>query len=221
MVGRSLLQDGPSRPLVSTTFGGGPLRWAWREGRDKVILRMAAQPGLGATAGTAMLEGRPLPAGAFHFDLAADPGEDRPGSVPADLLPAAGAAFAATAGRLVPGLQVTAWGRRGPLEIPLRVTGELEVVQAWSVGEMTVDNAGELAAVRCAEAYPLCAAGIRVAPPPDWVEIAGARLPSAELTAPAGELSEGIHVWWNQDRALVVGGHRQTMERLRALGYIE
>lgn len=221
MAGRSLREAGPRAPLVSTTFGGGPLRWAWRDGRDKVVLRMAAQRGLGASSGTAMLEGEPLPAGGFRFDLEADPAELRPGMVPEELLLPVATAFSATAGRLVPGLQVMAWGRRGALEIPLRVAGGLEVVQAWSVGSMAVERDGELAVVRCAEAYPVCAAGMRLAPPPPWVEVAGTRRPIAELVTTEGGGVTDVRVWWNEDRELVVGGHRQTIERLRALGYIE
>jgi len=91
MVGRSLLAGGSPAPLVSTTFGGGPLRWAWRRDMDKVVLRMAAQPDLGWEVQSAMLEGVPLPSGGFHFDLAADPREQAPMVVPERLLPPRGA----------------------------------------------------------------------------------------------------------------------------------
>jgi hypothetical protein len=86
---------------------------------------------------------------------------------------------------------------------------------------MAVERDGDLAAVRCAEAYPVCAAGVRVAPPPAWVEVAQTRRPLAEIAAPDVVAVPGVDVWWNEDRALVVGGHRETIERLRALGYIE
>ncbi len=221
MEGRSLLDGGSAAPLVSTTFGGGPLRWAWREGRHKVVLRMAAQAGLGATARSAMLEGRPLPSGGFHFDLVADPGESQPTPVPEELLPAAGRAFAATAGRLVPGLQVLIWGRHGPVEALLQVPGSLEVVQAWGVGPMTVERTGDGLVARCADGYPVCAAAARIAPPPEWVEQAGERMPRDRLAPPATDMAPGVHVWWNPDRPLVVRGHDETLQRLRVLGYIE
>jgi hypothetical protein len=160
MVGHPLFDDASAVPIVSTTFGGGPLRWAWRDGRHKVVLRMAAQPGLGVRSGSAMLEGRPLPAGGFHFDLSADPGETEPGTVPAELLPAAGRAFFSTAGRFVPGMQVVVWGRHGPVEASLRVSGSLDVVQAWSVGAMTIERSDE--AVRYAA--PKATRSVRSAP---------------------------------------------------------
>jgi arylsulfatase A-like enzyme len=221
MVGRSLFAGGSARPLVSTTFGGGPLRWAWREERDKVVLRMAAQPGLGATARSAMREGRPLPAGGFHFDLATDPDETMPQAVPNGLLPVVGRTFVDTAGRLVPGLQLLVFGERGSVENAVEVAGEAEVVQAWGGGPITVRRDGDRLALECEEAYPLCAAAIGVNPPPTWIDVAGARLDPRQLAVPAGDLEPGLHVWWNEHRAVVVGGYEETMDRLRALGYIE
>lgn len=221
MVGRPLWEDASAAPTVSTTFGAGPLRWAWREGHHKVVLRMAAQPGLGARAGSAMREGRPLPAGGFYFDLSADPGENEPGTVPVELLPAVGRAFVATAGQLAPGMQVMVWGRHGPVEASLRVPGSLDVVHAWSVGPMAIERSEDLVQIRCSEGYPICAAGLRVMPPPQWIETPAGRRPPEQALPPAADLDPGIHAWWNSERLLVVGGQRQTLERLRALGYIE
>ena len=126
-----------------------------------------------------------------------------------------------TAGRLVPGLQVLVWGRRGPAEAVLRVAGSVEVVQCWSVGPMAVEREGDSLVVRCEEGYPVCAVGARVSPPSEWVEVARERLPRERLVAPAAEPAPGVHVWWNPDRRLVVEGHDETLQRLRALGYIE
>ena len=221
MVGRPLRDGVAATPVVSTTFGGGPLRWAWRDGRHKVVLRMAAQPGLGVRSGSAMLEGRPLPAGGFHFDLSADPGETEPGTVPPELLPAVGRAFLSSAGRLVPGMQVVVWGRQGPVDAVLRVRGSLDVVQAWSVGPMEVERSDDHVSIHCSDGYPVCAAAFRVIPPPEWIEAAAERHPREQLTPPASGLEPGVHVWWNPERSLVVGGQHETLERLRALGYIE
>ena len=31
----------------------------------------------------------------------------------------------------------------------------------------------------------------------------------------------GVYLWWNPDRPLIVGGYDETLERLRALGYVD
>jgi len=231
MVGRSLLGGGSQAPLVSTTFGGGPLRWAWRRGADKVVLRMSAQPGLGEVARSAMLEESPLPAGGFHFDLAADPDEEAPRPVPDRLLPPVGRAFAATAGSLVPGLQLVVWGRHGPVVGTIEVAGSVELVQAWSVSEMAARRSGDRLEISCDDAYPLCAVGVRVEPDPEWIAIRdglewqggapGERITLDRLVRPEADMVTGGHIWWNEDRTIVVEGHDETIERLRALGYIE
>ncbi len=64
-----------------------------------------------------------------------------------------------------------------------------------------------------------------------WVVDAGRRWPErhrgeagavrlAELRPP-DSLSEGLNLWWNPARPLIVGGYGETLDRLRALGYIE
>jgi arylsulfatase A-like enzyme len=221
MLGRPLWDSAPAVPTVSTTFGGGPLRWSWRDGRHKVVLHMAAQPGLGVKAGTAMLEGRPLPTGGFHFDLAADPGEHQPETVPVALLPSVARAFVATAGQLVPGLQVMLLGQDGPVDVPLQVGGAVEVIHAWGVGPMAVSRSGDLVELRCSEGSPICAAALRVTPKPNLVDTPSGRHAPDQLPPPAGDPRPGIYTWWNQERTVVVSGQRQTLERLRALGYIE
>jgi hypothetical protein len=227
MTGRSLLTGGGSTPMVSSTFGGGPLRWAWRGGDDKVVIRTAAQPGLGEVARSAMLEGVPLPSGGFHFDLLADPGELTPADVPERLLPAVGGAFSSTAGRMVPGIQLMLWGRRGPVAGVFELAGDVEVVQAWSTAGMAVHPNGERLEITCDEAFPLCAVGARVDPRPGTIVFGGGfvaeqeTIPVDHLRPPDGEVHPGAHFWWNEERAVVVEGYDETMERLRALGYIE
>jgi hypothetical protein len=233
MAGRSLLEGGAAPPIVSSTFGGGPLRWSWLHGRDKVVLRMAPQGGLGARARSAMQEGLPLPSGGFYFDLEADPGEQDPQPVPDHVLEACGMAFARSAGRMVPGLQIMSWGQRGAGRVAADVPGDIEIVQAWSVGPMTVLREGDRIEIECAQSFPLCAVAAAVAPVPAWVRPLGAAetwargeggsaLSPDRLEAPESEaLAPGGYLWWNQARSLVVGGYEETLERLRALGYIE
>jgi len=232
MIGGSLLNGGAGQPLVSTTFGGGPLRWAWRDGDHKVTLRMAAQPGLGERARSAMEEGSPLPSGGFLYDLAADPSEQVARQIPDDMLGRCGRVFAADAGRMVPGIQLMVWGERGAVTRAIEVPGAVEIVQAWSVAPMSVDRGESRLALGCEDGYPLCSVAARVDPVPDWVRAVGS--PSSWRNLPAGEavpvpafdvpsssLETGTYVWWNPDRPLVVGAHDETIERLRALGYIE
>jgi arylsulfatase A-like enzyme len=233
MVGRSLLDGGSAPPIISSTFGGGPMRWSWLDGRDKVVLRMAAQGDLGAQARSAMQEGQPLPAGGFHFDLEADPGEQDPRSIPDRLMDRCGQAFASSAGRMVPGLQLMVWGRRGAVAVATEVKGEVGVVQAWSRAPMTVLRDGDRLLVSCSASYPVCAAAVAVDPAPPWVRpLDGAAtwrgvtvdspLSIDDLESPGNTpLAPGTYLWWNQARSLVVGGHEETLERLRALGYIE
>lgn len=233
MAGRSLFDGGSAPPIVSSTFGGGPLRWSWINGRDKVVLRMAPQGTLGAEARSAMQEGQPLPAGGFHFDLEADPGEQHPRSVPDDLMDRCGQAFASSSGRMVPGLQMMVWGWRGPATVVAELEGEVEVIQAWSGAPMTVVREGNRFEIECQQSFPVCAVAAAVDPTQPWVRPvdsaapwhgveSGSPLSIDDLEPPGGALVvPGTYLWWNQARSLVVGGHEETLERLRALGYIE
>ena len=221
MTGTSLLAanaDEREAAVISSTFGSGPLRWAWRRGRDKVVLHLAPQPGLGASARSRMREGAPLAPGLFGYDLAHDPGELTPGPLTDDAMAAAGAAFAASAGRLVPGLQVLLWRRPGPLMLRLSRLADAEVVQAWStapIAAATVD--GELV-VRCRDASDLCAVGVASSSPPG----SGVVAVDGESPGLVALGQPGIAAaWWNDPRSLVVTGHEETLDRLRALGYIE
>lgn len=233
MAGGSLLDGGSAPPIVSSTFGGGPMRWSWQRGREKVVLRMAPQEELEARARSAMQEGHPLPSGGFYFDLEADPGEDDPRPVPDDVLEPCGMAFARSAGRMAPGLQVMVWGRRGSETMAAEVEGAVEVIQAWSVAPMTVVRRADRLEISCTQSFPVCAVAAAVEPVPGWVRPVGSAetwvrgeggsvLALDRLEAPEGNaLAPGGYLWWNQARILVVGGYEETLERLRALGYIE
>ncbi|MEE4270117.1 MAG: sulfatase [Thermoanaerobaculales bacterium] len=229
--GRSLLRGGSPGPVVSATFGSGPLRWAWRQGSDKVVLRTAPQAGLGAESRTRFGEKKPFPSGIFHFDLARDPAEDDPGALPDRISAEAGAAFADTAGRLVPGLQLMLWDGSGPAEAALELGGEVEVVQAWSTSPVSVSRIEGRFELRCDDAAALCAVSLEPESVGETVSIAGA-LPGWRDVAPGAvvdprtvplpaELGGGFQLWWNPPRSIVVGGYEETLQRLKALGYVD
>lgn len=223
--GRSLLAGGSDQPLAAATFGAGPLRWAFRRGADKVVLHLAPQPGLVTPRATAMEEERPLPTGAFAFDLAADPGEEHPRPLEGELLAATGAAFAATVGRMVPGLQLLAWGASGPQRLEALLDGHLDPVQAWSTGAVAVEQGAGSVRLSCGESFPVCAlAG----------SLAGAsRIAAGESTLPWSDgdgLVQGsppplavgrAALWLNPPRERLVDGYEETLDRLRALGYLQ
>ncbi len=231
MFGRSLFKGGSGQHIVSTTFGGGPLRWAWREGMSKVTLRTAPQPDLGTQAQSAMREDEPLPAGGFFFNLETDPHESTDAPIPDHILDEVGRAFAQTVGRMVPGLQLVMWGERGATKRAVEIPGQIDVIQAWSTGAISVRRNGNAFIVICDDPFPVCAVAARVEPKPESIRVLGDRGSIAEkdlktwvpldMPGPPSSFRAGTHLWWNPDRPLVVGGHEETLERLRALGYIE
>lgn len=231
MVGRSLLRGGSEEPLVSATFSAGPLRWAWRRGDEKVVIRMAEQPGLGAESRTRLIEHDPPAPGGSTINLSSDPTEDRPGPISDELMPDVGAAFAHTAGRMVPGMQLMLWGGSGFTTQTLAVDSEVEVVQAWGSSGIAFGQADGMMTITCADADLVCAVAVAAHSVPQTVIPMGARIgwagvESSVVVDPRGldvpaHLGPGWNVWWNPERPLVVGGHDETLERLRALGYID
>jgi arylsulfatase A-like enzyme len=230
MAGRSLLEGG-SRPIVSATFGSGPLRWAWRREQLKITLRTAPQPGLGTPARSRMEEAVPLPPGAFVVDLEQDPGEDRPRHLDGELALETARVLADTAGRMVPGLQVWLWGRRPATTLEVEVPGSVEVVQAWSPAAMRAEHRDGRLIVSCISAEPVCLLACRVEPRPEelralpgaagWRNLrSGAGIAPGQL-APDPAALDGAQLWWNPERPRITGGHEETLERLRALGYIQ
>ncbi len=156
MMGRSLLEGGSNHPIVSSTFGAGPMRWSWRRADDKVLLRMAEQPGLGEVARSKMIGGGPREPGAFAFDLASDPAEEQPHALPDRLVDPVVAAFNGTAGRMVPGLQIGLSQRVGGISTRLTIDSEVAVVQAWSSKPMVVVRTGDELRLSCEDAFPAC-----------------------------------------------------------------
>jgi arylsulfatase A-like enzyme len=231
MVGRSLLAGGSGEPIVSATFGAGPLRWAWRSGDTKVVLRMAHQPGVGVQSRTMLIETDPPPAGGVAIDLAADPAEDSPAPVPSELAPEVGSVFAHTAGRMIPGMQLLLWGGDGFTTQTLSVDDGIEVVQAWSSGGVAVSHDRGVLTVTCADASLLCAVAAAAESVPatvvpmgerhEWANVESSLPIDPREVGPPDRVGRGWHLWWNPDRPLVVGGFDETVERLKALGYIE
>ncbi len=220
MVGRSLLEGGSARAIVSSTFGAGPLRWSWRRGDDKVLLRMAEQPGFGEVARSRMIGGGRREPGAFAYDLERDPFESDPMALAPDLAEPVTRAFVETAGRMVPGLQIGLLRRDGPAATRLTVAGTVEVVQAWSAAPMKVELTGDRLDLHCEDADPICFLGVAVEPDSAMVTTEDGSCRLDELRMPES-LGDGANLWWNPARPIIVGGYDETLERLRALGYIE
>ncbi|MCP3996275.1 MAG: hypothetical protein GY722_14625 [bacterium] len=165
------------------------------------------------------------------IDLRADPAEDRPGPIPPELMAEVGAVFGRTAGRMVPGMQLMLWGGSGFTTQILAVNAEIEVVQAWSSAGIAISHGDGMLTVTCADADLLCAVAAATDSIPSTVIPMGERNRWAGLESsvpvdprdldPPDRLGPGWNLWWNPERALIVGGHDETLERLRALGYID
>jgi arylsulfatase A-like enzyme len=229
-VGRSLLAGGSAEPIVSVTYSAGPLRWAWREANHKVVMRMAPQPHLAAEVRRPAIEAAPLPTGAFFVDLTVDPQEDHPAPIPEALARRVAEVFARTAGTTTPGMQVFAWGD-GPAEVVLECDRQLELTQAWSPSVIRASQTGGRFILRCAKDAVMCAVTARpesvpafvtpVETGPRWWGIAAGDPVDPRALDLANVGGPGVYLWWNPDRPLVVGGYDETLERLRALGYID
>ncbi len=85
---------------------------------------------------------------------------------------------------------------------------------------MTVELTGGRLELGCEDAYPICFLGVAVEPDSAMISSPGGAFRLNELRPP-DSLTEGLNLWWNPDRPLIVGGYEETLERLRALGYIE
>jgi len=220
MAGRSLLRGGGAQPQVAVTFGAGPLRWRWRAGSRVVTVHTRPQPGLAPESEVKMPEARPLPVGAFRFDLARDPGEEHPEPLDDATALAAAGVFARGLGKLVPGLQVFAAGCRGPASVAFDAPGRLRVAQVFSVGGTRIDVSGERVDVRWDDAFPFALAafggGAPVRPRPAagsawrWLDASG----QLSIGAP------GAYLWWDSRSAPIQRDYEETLSRLRSLGYI-
>jgi hypothetical protein len=181
---------------------------------------MAEQPGLGEVARSKMVGGGQREPGAFAFDLASDPTEEKPQALSPELVESVFHAFVETAGRMVPGLQIGLSQSQGPISTRLEIDGTIEVVQAWSAAPMKVARTDHHLVLSCEDAFPACVLAVTVEPVPSVVST-GTEVFRLEDVAPPDSYSEGLSIWWNPPRPLVVDGYEETLKRLRALGYIE
>lgn len=229
MAGASLLEARLStrrqQPILTATFAAGPLRWAWRDARSKVVLRTAPQTE-GAPGGRRVREDDPLAAGAFVHRI---PGaEDRSGPVSPDLALRVARLFARSAGSMVAGITLLVAGVEGPAEVVFDASGPLEPVHVWGTGEVQVERQGDRWTVRTAGAYPLAGVAFRAEGEVEITPVGGS-LPwpagssasrSARRPGPPRMEGPGLYLWWNEERAVEISGQEETEQRLRALGYL-
>ena len=221
MVGRSLLRGGSPEPDVAVTFGGGPLRWRWREGSREVLVHALLQPGLVPGSRVKMEEARPLPTGAFVFDLEKDPGEERPAEPDAATALAAAQVFARGVGTLVPGLQVLSAAQRGATTIAFRTASPVRLAQVFSTTQTRLTADGTGVEVRWDDAFPFALAAFTGsaageparAPGAGWLWLDGSR--SVRIRAP------GSFLWWDARAASLQRDYEGTLARLRSLGYVQ
>lgn len=232
MEGRSLLQAHPRRAIVAATFSAGPMRWMWRRDETKVVFRTVDQPAIIESSRRALEEADPLPGGIFCYDVVKDPDEQSPHALPADLLAPVARDFALSAGSMVPGLQVFSVGVTGGTTFELEYPGQRIIQQIWSIGPVEASWDGPLLRVEDPHAGPFSlvtiGAGGEVgnAKPGltnlPWQHLSEAgEYPHAGLNTDQTFQPPGSYVWWNPDRTLVVGHHDETLQKLRALGYIK
>lgn len=220
MVGRTLRRGGSSEPSVAVTFGGGPLRWLWRDGTREVLVHTRPQPGLAPEAEVKMLEDRPLPTGTFRFDLERDPNEEHPQPLDPATAVAAAQVFAISVGKLVPGLQVMEVGQMGPVVVPFRSPAPLHVAQVFSTTATQVTMNGDRVEVRWDDAPPFGLVAFTAGAPLQPTQVIGTPWRWFESTDAVRIGAPGTFLWWNQRDASLQRGYEETLKRLRSLGYI-
>jgi len=221
MVGRSLLRGGSPEPDVAVTFGAGPLRWRWREGSREVLVHALFQPGLVPESKVKMEEARPLPTGAFVFDLGADPGEDRPADLDAPNALAAAQVFAQGVGKLVPGLQVLAAVERGPTVVAFRTASPVRLAQVFSLTRTGLTVTADRVEVRWEDAFPFALAAFTGGAAAEPERVDGATWQWLEGSQPVRVHAPGSFLWWDARAASLQRGYEETLARLRSLGYIQ
>jgi arylsulfatase A-like enzyme len=221
MVGHSLLGGGSDESHVAVTFSPGPLRWRWREGDRVVIVHTRPQPGLAPESEVKMHEERPLPVGAFLFDLGHDPGEVHPEPLDGPTALAAARVFAHSLGKLVPGLQVLAADERGPKVVAFAVHAPLRVAQVFSLGATQVTVGQERVEVRWDEPFPFALAAFVGPDTLGQADVQGSGW--RWLDAPRATHIEagGAFLWWDGRAATLQRDYQETLTRLRSLGYIQ
>lgn len=232
MEGRSLLQDHQERSIIAATFSAGPMRWMWRQGPIKVVIRTADQSDVADGSRRSLEETDPLPVGAFCYDLGEDPDELNSQALPPGLLPSVARDFAHTAGSMVPGLQVFSVGSTGSTKFELEYPGEPVIRQIWSVGPVSTSWKGPIVHIedpnsRLFSLVAIGNGGVVKTVTPRYTTAEWQNLLEREEYVPLGLNHEeafsspGIYIWWNPEHDLVVGHHDETLQKLRALGYIK
>jgi len=217
------LLGAPTRPVVALTNSAGALRGAWRDGADKVVFHAAPQPAARVGAALLVAPGALAEPGCYRFDLAADPGEARRLPVEGERALAAADAFAATAGRLVPGLQVLAVGAPGDVHVTLDAGVTLALAQAFSLGRVVADADGARLEVVFGFSRPFALAAVGGSTRPVEVEVTASGLPvravALDRRPPVRE--PGVYVWWNDRDPGLQQAQDETIRRLKSLGYVQ
>ena len=212
-----------TKPIVALTNSAGALRWAWRDGVDKVIFHAAPQPSARVGAALLVAPGALAEPACFRYDLAADPAEDHPLTVEDGRALAAADVFAATAGRLVPGLQVLAVGGAGDVHVTLDAGTTLALAQAFSLGPVGTDGTGARVEVVFGFSRPFALAMLGGSSRPLEVEVAASGLPlravALDRRPPVREA--GVYVWWNDRDPKLHQAQDETIRRLKSLGYVK
>jgi len=217
------LLGAPPRDIVAVTNSAGALRWAWRRGGDKVVFHAAAQSAARVGRVSLVAPGTPEAVACFRFDLASDPREERTLPVDGDLALAAADAFAASAGRLVPGLQVLAVGGEGDVRVALDAGMTLALAQAFALGPVGAAADGTRLEVVFSFARPFALAALGGSSRPQEVEVAAGGLPvrAVALDRRPEVRAPGVYVWWNDRDPVLHQAQDETMRRLKSLGYVQ
>ena len=221
MAGRSLLGGGSAEPDVAVTFSAGPLRWRWREGAREVLVHTVLPSDLIPESQIKLQEVRPLPTGAFVFDLGRDPGEEHPDSPDGETALAAAQVFAAGAGKLVPGLQVLAAAERGPTLVAFRGSSSLRAVQVFSVTETRVTMRGDRVEVRWDHAFPFALVAFTGGAALEPARVDGTAWQWLDGSQAIRVRAPGSFLWWDARAVSLQRGYEETLARLRSLGYIQ
>ena len=221
MRGRTLQRGGSAEPLVAATFGGGPLRWLWRDGAHEVLVHTRPQPGLAPEAEIKLQEERPLPSGVFGFDLERDAEELRPEPLDDASALVAARVFAGSVGRLAPGLQVLAAGVHGPATVTFGTPVLLHVTQVFSVSPTRVAATRDRVELRWDDPFPFALAAFAAGPSVRPMKVGGSSWTwLSGIGAPLLD-RPGSFLWRNERDDLVQRGYEETVKRLRSLGYIQ
>ena len=221
MVGRSLLRGESTEPDVAVTFGAGPLRWRWRHGSREVLVHTLLQPGLVPQSEVTMQEVRPLPTGAFVFDLTRDAGEEHPEDLDAPTALSAAQVFAEGVGKLVPGLQVLAVGERGPTLVAFQTASPVKVAQVFSLVQTRLTTNGSRIEVRWDSAFPFALAAFTGGQALQPTRVDGGAWSWLDGSRPVRVGAPGSFLWWDARAASLQRGYEETLARLRSLGYVQ